>query len=203
MSGLVFAPDADDSAICALLADVITSSAPVRLALAGGATPAPILRRLIGLGLDMAHVQIWPTDERCVAPDHPAANIAALRAIFADTGARIHPLIEGPAPGPFDLVWLGMGADGHIASLFPRPDIAIAAPAAIVCVTPEPLPPEAPFARLTLNYAALLDAERIIIVARGAVKRPLLEAAARGEGDLPVTRMVRAARAPVVAYWAP
>jgi 6-phosphogluconolactonase len=201
VSALRFAPDGSDAAVLAHLANSVARGGPVRLALAGGSTPAPILSNLTASAPDLSHVDIWPTDERCVALDHPASNVAALRRMFSVTGARVHALREGPAPGPFDLVWLGMGADGHIASLFAQPDIAVDAEAAVVRLTPAPLPPEAPFARLTLTYAALLNTAQVIIVARGAAKRALLEAAARGEGDLPIARLARHARAPILVFW--
>ncbi|MFZ4068506.1 MAG: 6-phosphogluconolactonase [Caulobacterales bacterium] len=203
MSLIEFVPNADDAAIVSHVARVIAAGAPVRLALAGGATPAPILAALAASGLDMSQTEIWPTDERAVPTDHPASNGAALRRLFASTAAQIHDLLAGPAPGRFSLVWIGMGTDGHIASLFPRPPIAVEDPAAVIALTPEPLPPEAPHARITLNYAALLDADEIIVVARGAAKGALLQAAARGEGDWPIVRLARAARAPVRAYWRP
>jgi 6-phosphogluconolactonase len=200
---LRFASDGSDAAIVSLLRAALAGEEPARVALAGGATPAPILAQFAAAARDLSHVDIWPTDERCVAPEHPASNLGALRRVFAKTGARLHALQEGAAPGLFTLVWLGIGNDGHIASLFPHPDIAADAPSAVVRLTPEPLPPEAPFDRLTLTYAALLNAAQVIVVARGAAKRALLDAAAFGDGDLPISRLVRFARAPIIAYWRP
>ncbi len=69
----------------------------------------------------------------------------------------------------------------------------------MIAVTPDPLPPEAPFPRLTLTLAALAASDDIILVVRGAAKRDLLAAAARGENDLPVARLLRLA--PVTAFW--
>jgi 6-phosphogluconolactonase len=201
MSLIDFAPIADDAAVINHVSDVIATGLPVRLALAGGATPAPILAALATSGLDLSRTEIWPTDERAVPGDHPASNGAALRRLFASTAARIHDLLPGPAPGRFSLVWIGMGADGHIASLFSRPSIAVEEPAAVIALTPDPLPLEAPHARITLNYAALLDTDEIIVVARGAAKGALLHAAARGEGDWPIVRLARAARTPIRAFW--
>ena len=67
-------------------------------------------------------------------------------------------------------------------------------------LTPDPLPPEAPFDRLSLTIPALLDSDQILFVARGAEKRALLEAAAAGENDLPVARLLGAARQPVTCF---
>lgn len=203
MTALHFAPDADDAHIVSRLADLVRPDHRQRWAIAGGTTPTPILASLVARALDLSQTEIWPTDDRCVGLDHPASNTANLQRVFAPTRARIHALHPGPTPGPFSLVWLGLGADGHIASLFPRPDVGIDDPAAVIELTPDPLPPEAPFARVTLNYRALLQAERIWIVANGAVKRAVLEAAARGEGDLPVARLARLAAAPIEVFWRP
>ena len=67
-------------------------------------------------------------------------------------------------------------------------------------MTPDPLPPEAPFPRLTLTLAALANADAVIVVARGAAKRRVLDAALAG-ADLPVARLFGVA--PVALYWAP
>ena len=99
----------------------------------------------------------------------------------------------------FTLVWLGVGDDGHVASLFPGNDPDPAAPAEVIAVTPDPLPPEAPFPRLTLTLAALANADDVIVVARGAAKRRVLEAALAG-ADLPVARLF--GMVPVTMYWA-
>ena len=100
----------------------------------------------------------------------------------------------------YALAWLGMGADGHIASLFPNTDPRVGDPQKIRMLTPDPLPPEAPFDRITLTIPALLDSGELLFVIRGAEKRALFEAAARGENDLPVARLLGAARQPVTCF---
>jgi len=100
----------------------------------------------------------------------------------------------------FALAWLGMGGDGHIASLFPNTDPRADDPQRIRCLTPDPLPPEAPFDRITLTIPALLDSDELLFVMRGGDKRALLEAAAMGENDLPVARLLGAARQPVTCF---
>jgi 6-phosphogluconolactonase len=90
-----------------------------------------------------------------------------------------------------------MGGDGHVASLFPNTDPRADDPRRIVRVTPDPLPPEAPFERLSLTIPALLASDALLFVIRGAEKRALFEAAASGAGlpahDLPVGRLLAAA----------
>jgi 6-phosphogluconolactonase len=67
-------------------------------------------------------------------------------------------------------------------------------------LTPDPLPPEAPFDRITLTIPALLDSDELLFVIRGAEKRAMFEAAARGENDLPVARLLAAAGQPVTCF---
>lgn len=155
---------------------------------------------LAALHLPWDKVTIVPGDERDVPHDHPASNVGALRTVFGATGATIDPLSASMPVPRFDLVWLGVGDDGHVASLFPSGDPYPAASAGVIAVIPNPLPPEAPFARLTLTLAALANADAVIVVARGVAKRAVLEAALAG-ADLPIARLFELA--PVTLYWQP
>ena len=98
------------------------------------------------------------------------------------------------------MVWLGMGADGHIASLFPNTDPQVDEPARIKRLTPDPLPPEAPFDRITLTIPALLDSDALMFVIRGEEKRGVFDAGAAGGHDLPVARLLGAADQKVVCF---
>ena len=169
--------------------------------MAGGSTPAKVLALLASRDLDWAGTTIIPTDDRQVSTDHPASNVGALRQAFAGTAATILPLAEGDKVAPFDLVWLGMGADGHIASLFPRMCAEQRRGRRVIAPTPIPLPPEAPFARLSLNRKALAATAETIVVITGAAKRAVIEAALAGSDALPISDVVRNPRAPVTIYW--
>src|SRR5690606_26008156 len=96
--------------------------------------------------------------------------------------------------------WLGMGGDGHIASLFPNTDPRADDPRRIRHLTPDPLPPEAPFDRVTLTIPALLDSDALLFVIRGDDKRAVFEAAVRGASDLPVGRLLAAAQQHVTCF---
>ena len=169
--------------------------------MAGGSTPGKVLELLAARNLDWSGTTIVPTDDRQVPPDHPASNFGALHKAFAGTAATILPLVEGERPGRFDLVWLGMGADGHIASLFPRMCAEPCRRRRVIATTPIPLPPEAPFARLSLNRKALAATTATIVVITGAAKRAAIEAALAGSDTLPISDVVRNPRAPVTIYW--
>jgi 6-phosphogluconolactonase len=176
------------------------SEAPVAITVPGGSTPFPVLALLAQAPLDWRRVTVWPGDDRLVPEDHPASNTGRVRALLEPVGAEVVALSEMEQVPHFALAWLGMGADGHIASLFPNTDPRADDPLKIRRLTPDPLPPEAPFDRITLTMPALLDAGELLFVIRGAEKRALFEAAARGESDLPVARLLAAARQPVTCF---
>lgn len=172
----------------------------IAISVPGGSTPFPILAELAQAPLDWSRIAVWPGDDRIVNEGHPASNVGRIRALLEPAGARIVPLAEGAAPPRFALVWLGMGGDGHIASLFPNTDPSADDPQPLRRLTPDPLPPEAPFDRLSLTIPALLNAGELLFVLRGADKRALFEAAAAGANDLPVARLLGAARQRVTCF---
>jgi 6-phosphogluconolactonase len=135
-----------------------------------------------------------------VPEDHPASNTSRIRALLEPAGAEVVTLtVMEPVPH-FALAWLGMGEDGHVASLFPNTDPRTDDVDSIRRLTPDPLPPEAPFDRITLTLPALLDSDRIVLVIRGAAKRRVFEAAAAGRSDTPVARLLADARQPVTCF---
>jgi 6-phosphogluconolactonase len=165
----------------------------------GGSTPFPILADLIarhGAAIDWSAWEVWPNDDRIVPEDHEASNTGKIRALLEPHGARIAALDEGARPPHFALTWLGMGPDGHIASLFPNTDPRSEDPQALRRLTPDPLPAHAPFDRITLTLPALTDTDAIVFTLGGAAdKREVFEAAMRGDHDLPVARLLRVAAA--------
>ena len=172
----------------------------IAITIPGGSTPFPILAELAELGLDWERIAVWPGDDRVVAEDHPASNVGRIRAALEPLGARVTALSESARPPHFALTWLGMGADGHIASLFPNTDPQVDEPRRVLRLTPDPLPPEAPFDRLSLTIPALLNSDAVVFVIRGAEKRALFDAGLRGEHDLPVARLLAAAQMPVICF---
>ena len=167
----------------------------------GGSTPFPIMEGLAQADLDWARIEIWPGDDRVVPEDHPASNSGKIRAIFESLGARVIALEEDSEPPRFVLAWLGMGADGHIASLFPSTDPRVDDRQAVRRLTPDPLPPEAPFDRITLTMPSLLESDHVLFTLGGSdEKRAVFEAASRGEGDLPIARFLSAVSQPVSCF---
>jgi len=183
-----------------LVSALMNTRGEVAITVPGGSTPFPILAELAKTPLNWERIAVWPGDDRIVSEDNPASNVGRIRAALEPAGARIVPLTEGAQPPHFALAWLGMGNDGHIASLFPNTDPQVDDPVPVRRLTPDPLPPEAPFDRLSLTIPALLDSDELLFVIRGSDKRALFEQAAGGENDLPVARLLGAARQPVTCF---
>ncbi|MGQ7830231.1 6-phosphogluconolactonase [Altererythrobacter sp. Z27] len=183
-----------------IAAALAATAGPVAIAVPGGSTPFPIMEQLVTRALDWSRVVVWPGDDRIVPEDHPASNTGKIRALFEPVGAQVVALSEDAHPPHFAVAWLGMGDDGHIASLFPNTDPQVDDPRMVRRLTPDPLPPEAPFDRLTLTIPALLDSDELLFVIRGESKLKVFEAAVRGEHDLPVARLLGAASRDVTCF---
>lgn len=180
---------------------------PFSIALSGGETARRCYERLAIEGaqqIDWWDVDVYWGDERCVAPDHPASNqLLGRQALLERVGAAntVHPMRcdEGPDPyqmkvgelGQFDLLHLGMGPDGHTASLFPGSAGLDADPGRLVVCNRDPLGNH-PYDRMTLTFSGLARARLILFTVSGASKASALQAVIDGE-DLPAAR-VRAER---------
>ncbi|WP_324829262.1 6-phosphogluconolactonase [Qipengyuania zhejiangensis] len=205
MDHVTIIENASDTEIAAWLAGCLSEAmarheGPVTITVPGGSTPFPILAALLERDLDWSRLVVWPNDDRIVPEDHAASNTGKLRALLEPVGATVVTLGMNEAVPHFDLAWLGMGADGHIASLFPNTDPQVSDPRAIVRLTPDPLPPEAPFDRISLTLPSLLDSDAIAFVMRGQDKRTVFDQALGGEHDLPVARLLSAAKQPVTCF---
>ena len=183
-----------------LSATLAATDGTIAITVPGGSTPFPILAELAQRSLDWSRIAVWPGDDRIVPEDHPASNVGRIRALLEPVGANVVALTEDAVPPHFAVAWLGMGGDGHIASLFPNTDPQADDPLTLRRLTPDPLPPEAPFDRLSLTIPALLDSDQVIFVIRGADKVALFQAALRGEHDLPVARLLKVAHQPVTCF---
>src|ERR1700733_8102570 len=211
--------------IAASLKTAIAARGLASLVVSGGKSPTKLFEMLRTQELDWSRVCIALADERWVDPSDPASNEKLVRDVLlkgSAAAARFLGLKNGAptpdigavsawetfarVPRPFDTVILGMGDDGHTASLFPgSPNLpsALNVSAAAGCVGMwSPLPPQP---RLSLNLTALLDSRRIVLLISGESKsRTLAAAAAPGpEEDMPVRAVLRHSRAPVDVMWSP
>lgn len=215
-------------AVAGDIAFIIESALDARgeaiIAIPGGSTPLPIYQKLADKKLNWKKVTIIPTDDRLVPMTDEASNVRAIAMAFIKSGARVFPItsdiddykLAGNSANakladlkfPLDLAWLGMGGDGHTASIFAGPDLedALNAPNGrhAVGVMPDPLPPEAPYPRVTLTRSAILSARTVLITITGDDKKALLEGAIEDghSSKLPIGRVLAEAEQPIDIHWA-
>jgi 6-phosphogluconolactonase len=195
----------DDLAVAA--ADLFVEVAPRTVALAGGRTPRRLYERLASLEYPWHRVDVFFGDERCVPPEHPDSNFRmAQETLLSKVPARVHRMpgescdafgyerelraALGGALG-IDLVILGLGEDGHTASLFPG-DPALEESERLVVRVERPDHP-----RLTLTLPILSAAPLALFLVEGEGKREAVRGLLTG-ADIPAAR-VAAVRVVVLA----
>ena len=199
----------DAAAVAAAATALIQSAADAavsargefRLVLAGGTTPNNVYRQLAASPVEWSHWQIYFGDERCLPAADPGRNSTMAAAAWLDQSGippqNVHPIPAelGPAAAaqryaaliaaarPFDMVLLGMGEDGHTASLFPGHVHPAGEQVHAVSGAPKP-PPD----RVSLSREALSDSRDVLILITGTGKREAVQRWRAGE-DLPIARI--------------
>jgi len=205
--------DAAADAIEAALQGALDARGRACLVATGGRMPAPVYDRLSRAELDWARVAVTLSDERQVDADSPNANARLLRErLFVGPAAkaRFLPLTDYAEPAlrkllPFDAVMLGMGEDGHIASLIPGSPVLAEGmdPDGSRLTAESPMGfGSPPVARITLTLAALLQSRSIFLLIAGEAKRQVIAEAQAG-ADYPVRAILNQDRAPVRILWTP
>jgi 6-phosphogluconolactonase len=167
-------------------------------AVSGGKTPWAMFAELTRQDMPWADVELFQVDER-VAPDgDPDRNLTHLREAIGDAPARVHPMpVDDPdldaaaaayatvLPQRFDLVHLGLGPDGHTASLVPG-DPVLKVTDALVALTQ----PYQGHRRMTLTYPGLTRADQLLWLVTGSDKRDALARLLAGDESIPAGRVL-------------
>ena len=175
--------------------ETLTRKGEVSLALSGGSSPVALYDELSGHDLDWSKVTLTLIDDRQVTADHPDSNQLLIARTMRQNNARAAdfiPLEEWREEHIPDIAILGMGTDGHFASLFPsmldQPEaFNPAGKPAILKTGPEGNPKHN---RITMNLAMILAIPFRILLVIGAEKQAVLSAARNGT-DLPITRLLQ------------
>lgn len=196
---------------------------------AGGTTAPPVLERIAALALDWSRIWVTLSDERWVPPRHEASNEGMVRdkllrgPASAATFIPIYTEQDTPEaaeafcherlaamPWQNSLCMLGMGTDGHVASLFPGTEAlgdALNVKYGRLCkaVYPQDSPIAGPHPRMSLTLTALTRTWHIYLVITGAEKRATFDRALLGkeQREMPVRAILQQSNTPVSVYWAP
>ncbi len=194
--------------IAAELTRAIRTRGECRLGLAGGGTPRPIYEALAAReDVDWGKVCFFFSDERAVGPEDEQSNFRMVRDVLFEPVAVVQNRvfrIEGERPPPeareayevafgeqpLDVLLLGMGGDGHTASVFPGAELNPASTQRVI-VTESPIPPTA---RLSLSLRAINEAAQVILLVSGGAKATRLAEVHRqmsaGAPELPAAHVI-------------
>lgn len=194
----------------------------------GGSSPAPIYKRLSEADLAWDKVQVALVDERWVDIDHDKSNEAFIRQTLMQNKAAQATLLgmknsalsagDGVAkcesdyqklPSPFDVTVLGMGPDGHTASLFPHAQgLAESLETTNLCCAINAIKSEVTgdcTERMSLSLKGILNSRHLLLLISGDEKLATYRAALAGDdiNEMPVRAVLQQSQVPVIVYWAP
>lgn len=209
------------TAVAKALEQALEQKDSASLLVSGGRSPIAFLEALSDYPLDWARIQVGLVDERWVAPDHPGSNEALVRTHLLRHQAAAASFVGLYTPAanldqaakhasqnlrvlkrPIDVVVLGMGEDGHTASLFPgNPALAhaLSSDCSALCLPMQA--PVAPHPRLTLTYPILRAAAHLFLAVQGVAKLETLRQAMQSEPhQMPIRAFLDQ---PLELYWCP
>ncbi|MEM8814753.1 MAG: 6-phosphogluconolactonase [Pseudomonadota bacterium] len=209
-------------AISRLIERRLNGNSKASFVVSGGTTPGECFDALAGFELGWENVSVVLSDERWVPPSSPDSNERLVRERLLTSHAAEAGLLpvyrEEGIPGeraeelngelrslpfPFACALLGMGEDGHFASLFPDAEnleegLDIDSQSLFLSVSTG----SSPHPRISLTLSALSRSDEIVLLVFGEAKREVLEQARQPNSNLPIASLLRQKRAPVNLYWA-
>lgn len=210
--------------VAANLRAAIDARGHALIGVSGGSTPREFFKHLSNQDLDWSRVTITLCDDRWVPPTSDRSNEHLLRETLLRnkaskaTFAPLH--IDAPDPEsalanvqanvaklrmPFDVIVLGMGSDGHTASLFPDGDHLVEASDPNTKARALPMrAPDAPEPRITLTLPALIDTHALYLHIEGADKKAVFDKAMTSDdSSAPIRKVLKASRVTPIVYWCP
>ena len=201
----------------------LDATSDASLVVSGGTTPSRCFQELAQTDINWSGVSVLASDDRWVPPDHQDSNEKLIRETLLVERAAAADFLPFYTPDksieerctdldteirlvpfPFACALLGMGADGHFASLFPDAHnlaTGLDIESQSLCL---PVQTDAsPYARVSLTLSALSRSDEVVLLFFGDDKREVYEAAKLESDRYPVSRLLRQKRAPVHTYWAP
>lgn len=215
------ASEAAAKRIAELLANRLDNQSTASIVVSGGTTPEQCLRALAKTPLDWQRVQVALSDERWVAADHVDSNERFVReSLLVDeaSAAQLLPVyadgvtpedrceaLQNPLPAlPFSCSLVGMGTDGHFASLFSDAEqlaTALDVESGRLYVPIETA--ASPHPRISMTLAGISRSDEIALLFFGEEKLDVYKQALESSNGFPVSRLLRQKRAPVRLFWAP
>ena len=213
-----------------MLSEALSKNGAATIFLSGGTTPAPLYEAMSKMDLAWKKVKVALVDERWVDANHSASNEALIRknllvnhaknATFVGMKTAANTAAKGVAeteanyqalPKPYAFAIVGMGNDGHTASLFPNADGLNAAlnpdsEKRIAAIKAKASPITGPNTeRMTMTLSALLQCDRIVVLITGEDKLAIFDQAMRGGSvsEMPIRALLNQEKVPVELYWAP
>ena len=215
------ASEAAAERIAELLAHRLDNQNKASIVVSGGTTPGPCLSALSKTALDWPRVQVVLSDERWVPADHADSNEKLVReTLLVDeaSAANLLPVfdddvspeqrcdaLQDPLPVlPFACSLIGMGTDGHFASLFPDAEqlehgLDVESGRLYIPVTTA----ASPHPRISMTLAGISRSDEIVLLFFGEEKLAVYRHALESSNGFPVSRLLRQKRAPVSVFWAP
>ena len=215
------ASEAAAARVVELLTNRLEHQGRASLVVSGGTTPVQCFAKLAAASLDWDRVEVLLSDERWVSPDHEDSNERQARETLLIDNAASATLVpvysesrspqercdelQDPLPVlPFSCVLVGMGADGHFASLFPDADnleLGLDVESSRLYVPIETA--ASPHARVSMTLAGISRSDEIVLLMFGEEKLAVFNKAKELANGFPVSRLLRQKRAPVRLFWAP